>query len=373
MKIALIAPSYIPSKRANTIQTMKMCQAFSQLGHQVLLLVPGKDPNLGWEEISQHYGISKKFDVEWIKASPRLRRYDFAFKAVRHTRQWKAELLLTRVPQSAALASFLGFPTVFEIHDFPRSWMGSRLLKVFVKGWGAKALLSITKALADDLSTAFNIPDQLIHIAADGVDLNRFENLPSPSQARKHLALQEGFTVGYTGHLYPGRGSNFILDIAKEIPEINFLLVGGEARDLKNVQANIEKNKLTNVKLTGFVSNAQLPLYQAASDILLMPYQKTVSASSGGDISRYLSPMKMFEYLASERPIISSDLEVLQEVLNNKNSVILPTEDPLLWVEEIRKMKEDSGMRESLSTNARQTAEKHSWQSRAKQILTSLK
>ncbi len=61
MKVAVIAPTSIPSRRANTFQVMKMAQAISAIGHQVNLLIPEDQPNKGgethrWEYISNHYG-----------------------------------------------------------------------------------------------------------------------------------------------------------------------------------------------------------------------------------------------------------------------------------------------------------------------------
>lgn len=373
MKIALIAPSYIPSRRANTIQTMKMSQAITQLGHQVLLLVPGENPSVAWEELSQHYGLKTKFKIEWIKAVPRWRRYDFAINAVRRARQWGAEMVYTRVPQSAAIASTFGMATIFEIHDFPGGRIGPLMVKRFLKGKGAKSLVSITQALATDLAVAFNIPESFIEIAPDGVDLERYKDLPSASEARRQIGLDDIFTVGYTGHLYPGRGSKLIVEIAEGIPEVNFLLVGGDPKDITNVQAQVEAQGLKNTILTGFISNTKLPLYQAACDILLMPYQEKVSASSGGNIARYLSPMKMFEYLASERVIISSNLPVLQEVLNAENAVILPINNVSAWIDEVRKLQGDIPRRSLLAKNARKTAEQFSWQARAKQVISVLK
>ena len=185
--------------------------------------------------------------------------------------------------------------------------------------------------------------------------------------------MQENFTVGYTGHLYPGRGSELILEIAKGLPEVNFLVVGGNPKDINLVQEQVNHLGLKNINLTGFIPNAELPTYQAASDILLMPYQNRVSASGGGNIAKYLSPMKMFEYLASQRPIISSDLSVLQEVLNPDNAVILPIDQPEFWAKEITNLIVDESRRINLSKNARLTAEKYSWNERALQVLSSLK
>ena len=60
----------------------------------------------------------------------------------------------------------------------------------------------------------------------------------------------------------------------------------------------------------------KLRLYQAACDILLMPYEKAIAGSSGGNSVDICSPMKMFEYMAAGRAIISSDLPVIHEMLD---------------------------------------------------------
>ncbi len=115
--------------------------------------------------------------------------------------------------------------------------------------------------------------------------------------------------------------------------------------------------------------NAELPLYQAACDVLLMPYQQKVAASSGGDIARYLSPMKLFEYLACQRPIVSSDLAVLQEVLNPQNAILAPADDPAAWERAIQSLRSDPELRNRLASQARQDAQRYTWETRARRIL----
>ncbi|MCK5702402.1 MAG: glycosyltransferase, partial [Cyclobacteriaceae bacterium] len=163
------------------------------------------------------------------------------------------------------------------------------------------------------------------------------------------------------------------LDAAAKLPKVQFLFVGGQPADIKRISEIIAQNGSENVTLTGFIDNAELPNYQAACDALLMPYQLNVSGSSGGDIGKYLSPMKMFEYLAVGRPILSSDLPVLREVLNQDNSILLEPSDADSWVAAINQLQKDSGLRNKLSANARVTAQNYSWQSRAGNILSKLK
>jgi glycosyltransferase involved in cell wall biosynthesis len=321
MKIAIAAPTYLPARRANTIQVMKMAQAMSELGHEVKVAVPSPSPQkiaCRWDDLARHYGLFWRFEVNWLKTGAHWRGYDFSLKVIKWLKGWKAQLLYTRHPQTAALGSWLGIDTIFEVHDMPHGCMPALLFNIFLHGKGACRLVIITQALAEDLGRKFpSLASQLpllpsfvvlggeyvqqstfVIIAADGVDLARYQDLPSPSSARYSLSSvypqlnEERFTVGYTGHLYAGRGTDLLLAIAKAMPEVQFYSGRGEKASVAALQDRIQQEGIANILLTGFIPNADLPLFQAACDVLLMPYQGKVEASSGGDISRYLSPIE---------------------------------------------------------------------------------
>ncbi len=360
-----------------------MAQAMTVLGHELRVLVPGSSPDIDtvWDELASHYGLQHRFDIRWLPAHPRLRRYDYGLTSVQHARQWDADLIYTRLPQAAALASFLGMATILEIHDLPRGHLGPWLLRRFLRGRGASQLVAITQALADALTRQFPLlpPAPFTLIAPDGVDLSRYKNFPTPAEARQQLAKTgvvcghlrgiRMLLAGYTGHLYPGRGAQLILDIAAQLPNVTFLLVGGDPAAVTRLRTEASRRDLGNLILTGFVPTAELPQYQAACDVLLMPYRQRVAASSGGDIASYLSPMKLFEYLACGRAILSSDLPVLREVLTPNNSVLLPPDDADAWAVAIRDLQADPARRESLAAQSRRDAQNYTWEARAGRIL----
>lgn len=375
MKIALIAPTYLPSRRANTIQTMKMAQALTQLAHTVQVLVPQRRADhqpAAWEQLARHYGLRHRFALHWLPVNPRWRSYDYALKAVWFARRHNADLVYTRLPQAAALASAVGMATIFEIHDLPQGRLAPWLLRRFLSGRGARRLVVITAALRAALAQRVSPlpPHPFTLIAPDGVDLARYADLPSPAAARAQLGLADRFTVGYTGHLYAGRGGELILQLAAQLPDLNFLLVGGNPADVARLRA--QAAELENITLTGFVPNAELPRYQAACEVLLMPYQRRVAASSGGDIAHYLSPMKLFEYLACGRVILSSDLPVLREVLNERNARLLPADQPGAWAAALRTLAENPAQGQSLAEQARRDAQQYDWQARAARLLENL-
>lgn len=371
MRIALVAPGVIPAQTANSIQTMKMAQAFVALGHDLRLYAPGEDPDVQWDELASQYGLQYEFRIQWMPRRRFLRGYDYGRATVLDAKAWGAHLLYTRNPQAAAFGAQRRLPTILEMHDLPHGRGGPRLLDVFADGPGARKLVTITQALADALREHFRLPDKLhIQVAPDGVDLERYADLPTAANARKQLGLPDTFTAGYTGSLYAGRGIELILTLAARLPDMHFLVVGGRDDDLARVRQ--QAAGLNNLTLTGFVPNAELPNYQAASDVLLAPYQLQVAASSGGDIAAFLSPMKLFEYLASGRPILASQLPVLREILNDENATLLPGKDADAWAAALQSLAADPGARERLGAAARHSAQGYSWQARAAAILDGL-
>lgn len=399
MNIAVVAPSEIPARRANTVQVMKMAQAFALTGHQVRLAYPTSQPHKAtetgrdhlpstsqkkmWDHLSHLYGLHYQFPVYPLKMSHALRRYDYSVRSVIWAHRWGANLIYTRLPQVSALASLLNIAVIFEIHDIPQGWMSPRLFRLYLKGRGAKRMVVITQALMDDLKSHFGAPDNPLFtiVAPDGVDLQRYTNIPNPVEARRSLVRTgrvgqplrpDVFTVGYTGNLYHGRGTTLLLELAAHFPEIVFIIVGGEPGEVAALQSEVARIGFKNLILTGFIPNAELPDYQAACDVLVMPYQRRVAASSGGDISRYLSPMKAFEYMASGRAIISSDLPVLHEVLTDKNAVLIPADVIPDWVDALKELHDLPRLRAALAKQALKDVQQYTWEKRAERILSGI-
>jgi glycosyltransferase involved in cell wall biosynthesis len=82
--------------------------------------------------------------------------------------------------------------------------------------------------------------------------------------------------------------------------------------------------------------------------------------------------MKAFEYLACGRVICSSDVPVLKEVLSDENSILLPPEDVTAWVAALTKVRTSPHLYASQAAAARRTAERYTWDERAKKIMGEL-
>jgi glycosyltransferase involved in cell wall biosynthesis len=364
MKIVAIAGSTIPSDTANSLQVMKACQALVQIGHEVTLLVPGvKNTSV---DLRKHYGLEVDFPIEWLSSSSRRM---FTWDAVRRTRALGADVVYSWFPQSAVFGLLRGMPVVFEIHIQPTGRFGPAWHRAFKNLGGKKRLVSITRALVELLEHDFNMrfPTEEIVIAPNGVDLERFDSIPDPVTARRQIGLREAPTVMCTGHLYAGRGAELFLDLAESLPQAQFVWVGGRPEDIDNWKKRL---KSENITFTGFISNRELPLYQATADVLLMPYSRSIMGSSGtADSAAVASPMKMFEYMAAGRAIVSTDLPVIREVLNESNAVFCKPDDVGDWRLVIESLLDDDAHRTSLGERARRDVQDYTWVARAQRIM----
>jgi glycosyltransferase involved in cell wall biosynthesis len=371
MKIAVVTNSRIPSLTANSIQAMKVCQALAQLGHEIRLFAPRETQLVDWETLAGHYGLNTPFDIQWLPSMPALKRYDFSLHAMRKAREFKAELVYTWLLNTAALESWLGIPVILEMHSEVTGRLGPWLMRRFWRTSTSRRMLVTTRPLQDAIERVAGMmfPDDAVQVAPNGVDLDRYENLPSPTESRRRIGLEEKATLGFTGHIYPGRGADMLFELAKRIPDVNFLWVGGTPEPLAYWREKVIEAGISNVTMTGFVENIRLPLYQAAAEVLLMPYGRSISASSGQDIAEVINPMKMFEYMAAERAILSADLPVIREVLNEGNAAFCEPGDVDAWEKTLRDLLADTPRRLTLGEQARKDVESYTWVARAERAL----
>lgn len=369
MRVGCISSARIPSDTANSIQVMKVCQALSQEGHEVTLFVPhNQTGSHDWDQLAIQYGLQTQFEVQWISLA--LGRRFFPWQAAWQALRSDIDLFYVWPIQSAVAGLLFRKKVVLEMHDLPTGKMGPIWYRLFLRKSGQKKLLVITQALQKALENIYGkLPDREVVIGPNGVDLTRYQNLPGPSDSRKQLGLPTRQLVGCTGHLYAGRGVELFLDLAKRFSDVTFLWVGGRREDVEIWQARAQESELENVIFTGFIANENLPLYQAAADILLLPYGREIEGSSGMNTSEIYSSMKMFEYLAVGRAIISSDVPVIREVLDDKIARLCSINDVEVWADVLESLLDNDGERNHLAQNAMEIAKNYTWQKRIKNTL----
>ena len=370
MKIACVSPSRVPSRTANSMQAMKACHALAQNGHEVRLYLPGGEP-AKWDDLKDLYGLETEFALSWLKSRRALRRYDFSLAAVKQAQAWGAQVVYTWLPQAGLFALERGVPAVLEVHDRVKGRLGPWVFKRFCAHPGRKRLVMITHALRRvfEMEAGIHLPDEDVVIAPNGVEWQRFASQPDPAGARARLDFPQRPTAAFSGHFYPGRGTGLLLSLAKALPEIQFLWIGGRSEDIAYWREKLTEENVSNVRLTGFIENSRLPLYLAAAEVLLIPFERRIEGSSGGNSADICSPMKLFEYMAAGRAILTSDLPVIREVLNEGNARFAPPEDPAAWQVALCSLIIDPPLLMQLGGTAKEDARQYAWTERERRAL----
>jgi glycosyltransferase involved in cell wall biosynthesis len=385
MRILYLADIRFPLERANGIQSMETCHALAARGHEVVLVVrpdtrePARDPFV-------FYGLPRiaglTIEVAPITGPATARRAGYLTftlgRAIGRTRQ---DLLLTR---DLGLASLLlrlpaavRAPLVYEAHTIaadaaaarPNLLSGApaasasklrRLARRDARVWhGADGYVTITDGLRHELEARFG-PRPQIAVIPDGVRPPAAVNPPTPP------GVDRPFTIGYAGHLYPWKGVDLLIEALAALPDTRGLIVGGHEQepDLARVKALAAQldcgSRLT---FTGLIPPPDVAARLQQADVLVLPNPPSAISNT------FTSPLKLFEYMASGRPIVASDLPAIREILRDGDTALLvEAGNPQALVAGIARIKEDAALGARLAARALEDVQAFSWAKRAQRL-----
>jgi glycosyltransferase involved in cell wall biosynthesis len=382
VRIVYLADVRFPLERANGIQTFETCYALAARGHEVALVVrPDTAPTP--RDPFAFYGQPPlpTFEIVRAPAPPAaLRRAAYVAFAAQVALVRRPDVVFTRDLGMAAwlarLPRTLRAPLVYESHGFapevsralpqllggapaPSEAKIERLERRERRVWhAAEGYVTITAALAAELVDRFGDRDRLA-VVADGVRLpasRRFEPRP----------LAHPPVVAYAGHLYPWKGVDVLVEALASLPGVRGLIVGGHPgeRDVERVRHRIAALALGDrITVTGLVPPDAVAGHLASADVLALP--NTPSAIS----ERYTSPLKLFEYMASGRPMVVSDLPAIREVVHHGESAwLVRPGDADALAEGLRHVLADPALARALAERAWTTVADYSWAKRAERI-----
>ena len=363
--VMIIANSRYPNGTANSINVFRMSAAFVSKGFKVRLVALRSSlisKERLWEEVCLRYGArpALRGTFFWLPfargAEPVLALLSFFFLLFKN----RDTLVYTRVSYVAILAVRMGFLTVFESHAPPKNNMLQKIESSLLQSDKAFVVL-----ISEGLRKAYEVK---------GLDTSHTLIAPDAGRLlRASVPQREEFqgdckNIGYIGSLYSGRGFEIIVSVAKQMPERNFHITG----DLRTLTSG--SNSLPeNILLNDAVTPDQAERMAGTFDVLLMPYQKEVRIGNELDTSLWMSPLKMFEFMLSGRPVIASDLSALREILrNSENAILVPPDDIDAWLDALRRL-DSTELRYQLAKKAyREASASYTWDSRVKAILNHL-
>lgn len=375
-KLFLIFHGRFPSEKAASLFTAKNAEAFSRQGFDVTVLVP-KRKNIPTEDAFAFYGISQSFKIVYV---PMVDIFDtfllkyIAFVASMFSFSWSIFYFLKKnytegdiVYSNEIVPLFFVSKIVpncfYEMHDFPESKLfffghalGLMRWVLVHNKWKLKRVYELFPRLRKDLFL----------YEPNAVDVRDFDVSISTAQARKDLGLSpDKKIIVYTGHLYGWKGVDTLAEAARLLPlDFEVIFVGGTSHDVDSFLKRYGDMK--NIQVVGHKPHAQIPLWQKAADVLVLPNTGKEKISL-----YYTSPMKLFEYMASKKPIVASDIPSIREIIGEDSAVFFKPDDAVSLAEAIRSCVD--GDRSHLVEKAFLLAQKHTWYKRAERIVRFMK
>ena len=378
MKIVYIANVRIPTEKAHGLQIMHMAHSFAALGNEIELLIPKrfndiKENPFSFYNIRQNFSIKKFFCIDLTLLGYvgfLVQTFTFYLSSYSYVLRSKADLIYSRDPFILFLLSLRRKNIIWEVHTKMEGFFVKKILPKLT------LLVCISGGLKEYYLGKGAHPIKTI-VAHDAVDIFLFNSIPDDKYLlRRELSLPfEKKIVSYVGK-YKTMGMDKGVDVLLEIftkahrrdNTLFFLFVGINGDEISDFKkACVEHNMPSDsYSIIGHIPQSIAFRYLKASDIAVMNYPNIEH------YAKFMSPLKMFEYMASGCAIISTDLPSIREVLTDKeDSILVPCGDTDAFTEAIISVSKDSVLLEKLSSSALQlVSEKYTWDKRAEYILS---
>lgn len=355
-KLLYVHNGIFPANSANRTQVINMCEGFSD--HiDTTLLTFGKNK----KEIKEFYDLTNEFNITLIKNKNNYHiRSIILFLKYLNMRE-KFNIVFTRDLLFAYLVNLIpdNKKIIYEIHDIPSSHIWKFLFKKTSKK--INKIVIISEGLEKELKK-FRISSKKTVVLHDGVDLKKFGKEISKLEARKktNLPLNKKIIL-YNGTFNEWKGYKLLLETSKKENNILFVLVGARNKEKKNLEKKYKK-----AKIIKFVKNKEVINYLKASDILVIPNLPNSEISI-----KYTSPLKLFEYMASKRPILASNIPSIKKIVTKNEINFFKADNPEDLAKNIDKIlmnNINSKIIENKVSCAFEHVKKFDWNKRAKVI-----
>lgn len=260
-------------------------------------------------------------------------------------------------------------PFILEIRDlWPESITASGVssqgsLLIRILSWMANFLYQhsrnivvVSPAFREDLHIKHGVDKNKVYLVPNGVKLEYFLKAAGGAEIVDELGLKGQTIAAYIGNYGWAQGLMTVIQAASITREMDcnvaYLFVGGGA-DEDNLKRTVEEQNLTNVHFVHQQPKERVPDYIQAADICLVPLRDE-------PVFETVIPSKMFEFMASSRPVVLSAKGQVRKILEEARAgIAVAPQRPEELASAIVELAKDKDRRQRLGENGRNYVRKH--------------
>jgi len=367
----------IASKDGQYVHVEELTNALKKLGHEIIMVGPKV---VEQKEFGSDGGFVAKLKKNLPSALYEILEFCYSFIAfaklaaatIRHKPDGFYERYNLFMPAGIWIKKIFKLPMLLEVNaplfDERTKYNGIKLKKL--AKWSenytwrnADYVLPVTRVLAEIIKKHANVPEERIRVIPNGIDPEKFKNVPTTEDAKKRLGLDGKFILGFTGFVREWHRLDLVVDVLADTrleENMHFLIVGAgpviEFLEQRAIKLGVHQ-KMT---VTGIINRDSIADYIAAFDIALQP-----------DVVDYASPLKLFEYLALGKPVIAPQKDNIREIIEHKVNGMLILFENVNLIQAITRIKNDTLFSASISQEAKHTitVKKLTWENNAAKVI----
>ncbi|MCI0496870.1 MAG: glycosyltransferase family 4 protein [Thermoplasmata archaeon] len=287
-----------------------------------------------------------------------VQRWTHGLRAARIARAFRADVIYERessLGAGAVAAALLRLPLVVEVND--GWWHRSSLER-------ASRILSITGSSRAVVPERYHHKTAFMHNCVDAAHFDGATPATIPGAEGRPV-------IGYTGSLLAWHGIEDLATalpmVLEEVPEAAILVAGEgatpEARALlKGLRAAASAaGRPDALLLPGRVAYAEMPGLLAACDVCVAPFDPSREPALA-ERGFFYSPLKLLDYMAARRPIVSTDIDNVRDMLADGRGILVPPGDPGALAEAVVRLLGDPEERRRMGGLGRTFAEARSYE-----------
>ncbi|MEH2011842.1 glycosyltransferase family 4 protein [Nostoc sp.] len=374
----------LPQPEAHLVQSTNAANAAANLGYSTVLVYPDKKakvinianlarpfkPRQTPIELIKYYNLHDKLKVaplpmpwpidhfrsKFADSNTIASKYYLPFHILPttklvHSRNWNFV--------KAAIKN--GVPAIYEHHHHEDKPFEPEIVK--------SPLLQIAVTVVDTIRESMiknGMPPEKVIKLHNG--FNRLFMQRQPEKAaewRKKLLRDENQNlVVYAGALQQFKGIDVLIDVANEMPNVQFACAGGKPAEVEYYQQLVKEKQVDNIKFLGYVLHNELASLLQAADVLAHPH-------CSGKAATFTSPLKLFDYFASGTPIVATEIPSLVEFQDTQSiTAWCEPDNPSKFVECLKQVLETHPRKVEGYPDSIEFVKQFSWENRAAKILS---